>query len=295
MVLDRDLPKVHGDDVCRALVASSSRSRILMLTAADTIEDRVEGLSLGADDYLPKPFAFAELVARIRALARRSARPSPPSSPAGDIRLDPARRTATRAGRRLELSPREFALLETLLAAEGAPLTAEELLRASGTSSPTRSATSSRSPSPGCGASSATRPRSRPSPAPATASAHDPLRVACDGSALHLPQPTIRLRFTLLYSGLFLACGLGLLAITYLLLAHKYGGDFFAVPEPAGSAEVAQAAPNGSAAQAVAQAQAQKALGQLPVQFGIALAIMTALSVASPGVSPDGSCALFAR
>ena len=96
---------------------------------------------------------------------------------------------------------------------------------------------------------------------------------------LRLPQPTIRLRFTLLYSGLFLACGLGLLVITYLLLAHKYTGDFFAVPQPAGSAEVAHAVPSGSATQAVAQLQAQKALGQLPIQFGIALAIMTALSV----------------
>ena len=94
-----------------------------------------------------------------------------------------------------------------------------------------------------------------------------------------LPQRTIRLRFTLLYSGLFLACGLGLLALTYLLLAHKYTGDFFAVPQPAGSAQVAHAAPSGSAAQA-AQVQAQRALDQLPVQFGIALAIMTALSVA---------------
>ena len=100
---------------------------------------------------------------------------------------------------------------------------------------------------------------------------------------LRLPQPTIRLRFTLLYSGLFLACGLGLLALTYLLLAHKYTGDFFAVPRPAGAIT---AVPNMSAsqavtqAQAVAQVQAQKALDQLPVQFGIALAIMTALSVA---------------
>jgi signal transduction histidine kinase len=97
---------------------------------------------------------------------------------------------------------------------------------------------------------------------------------------LRLPQPTIRLRFTLLYTGLFLACGLGLLGITYLLLAHKYGGNFFAVPVPAGSSDVAHAAPNGAGAQAVAQELAQKALDQLPVRFGIALAIMTALSVA---------------
>ena len=128
VVLDRDLPKLHGDDVCRALVADGSGSRILMLTAADAVEDRVAGLSLGADDYLPKPFAFAELVARIRALARRSGTPLAPTLACGDIRLDPARRTATRGGGRLDLSPREFALLETLLAAEGAPLTAEELL-----------------------------------------------------------------------------------------------------------------------------------------------------------------------
>jgi len=128
VVLDRDLPKVHGDDVCRALVAGGSDSRILMLTAADAIEDRVEGLGLGADDYLPKPFAFAELVARIRALARRARPALAPILVAGDIRLDPAQRTATRGGRRLELSPREFALLETLLAAEGAPLSAEDLL-----------------------------------------------------------------------------------------------------------------------------------------------------------------------
>ena len=128
VVLDRDLPKLHGDDVCRALVAGGSGARILMLTAADAIEDRVEGLGLGADDYLPKPFAFAELVARIRALARRSGTALAPILVCGDIRLDPAQRTATRAGRRLELSPREFSLLETLLAAEGAPLTAEELL-----------------------------------------------------------------------------------------------------------------------------------------------------------------------
>ena len=128
VVLDRDLPRVHGDDVCRTLVAGGSGVRILMLTAADAIEDRVEGLSLGADDYLPKPFAFAELVARIRALARRSGTALAPVLVSGDIRLDPAQRTVTRAGRRLELSPREFALLETLLTAQGAPLTAEELL-----------------------------------------------------------------------------------------------------------------------------------------------------------------------
>jgi DNA-binding response OmpR family regulator len=128
IVLDRDLPEVHGDEVCRNLVADQCQSPILMLTAAATIEDRVDGLSLGADDYLAKPFAFAELVARIRALARRSRPPLPPLLARGDLRLDPAYRVATRAGRRLTLTPKEFAVLELLLEAQGAVVPAEELL-----------------------------------------------------------------------------------------------------------------------------------------------------------------------
>jgi DNA-binding response OmpR family regulator len=128
VVLDRDLPRVHGDDVCRALVADGRRSRILMLTAARTISDRVEGLGLGADDYLPKPFAFAELVARIRALVRRSAPRLPPVLAHDDLCLDPAARVATRAGKQLPLSPKEFAVLERLLAAQGRVLTVGDLL-----------------------------------------------------------------------------------------------------------------------------------------------------------------------
>lgn len=128
ILLDRDLPKIHGDEVCRALVARGSRSRVLMLTAATTIEDRVDGLGVGADDYLPKPFAFAELVARIRALARRGATAHPPLLSRGDLRLDTVQRVASRAGRRLELSPRELAVLELLLVANGAPVTTHELL-----------------------------------------------------------------------------------------------------------------------------------------------------------------------
>src|SRR5215470_1455551 len=112
ILLDRDLPKLHGDDVCRALVARGSETRVLMLTAADTIESRVDGLGLGADDYLAKPFAFAELVARIRALARRSRPAVPPVLVVGDIRLDTFQRIASRAGRRLDLSPKELAVLE---------------------------------------------------------------------------------------------------------------------------------------------------------------------------------------
>ncbi|MCD9143870.1 response regulator transcription factor [Streptomyces albireticuli] len=128
VVLDRDLPRVHGDDVARHLVGTGSRTRILMLTAAGSMEDRVMGLDLGADDYLPKPFEFPELVSRVRALRRRSARPAPPLLERDGVRLDTVRRTAERDGRALELSPKEFSLLQILLEAEGGVVSAEELL-----------------------------------------------------------------------------------------------------------------------------------------------------------------------
>ena len=128
VVLDRDLPGVHGDEVCRRIVAGGSGTRVLMLTAAGTVRDRVEGLGLGADDYLPKPFDFAELVARVRALGRRCAPALPPVLDNGDLSLDPNRRVASRGGRRLDLSPKEFAVLEHLLAAGGRVVPAEELL-----------------------------------------------------------------------------------------------------------------------------------------------------------------------
>jgi DNA-binding response OmpR family regulator len=128
VVLDRDLPGTHGDEVCRRLVAGPSGSRVLMLTAASTVKERVDGLGLGADDYLPKPFDFAELVARVRALARRPAAPLPPVLDAADVSLDPSRRVAFRAGRRLDLSPKEFAVLECLLSSPGRVVSAEDLL-----------------------------------------------------------------------------------------------------------------------------------------------------------------------
>jgi DNA-binding response OmpR family regulator len=128
VVLDRDLPGTHGDEVCRRLAGERPGCRVLMLTAASTVRDRVEGLGLGADDYLPKPFDFAELVARVRALGRRPATFLPPVLERGDIVLDPGRRVASRGGRRLDLSPKEFALLECLLTAAGRVISAEELL-----------------------------------------------------------------------------------------------------------------------------------------------------------------------
>ncbi|MGH2861549.1 MAG: response regulator transcription factor [Solirubrobacteraceae bacterium] len=128
IVLDRDLPRLHGDEVCRQLTSDGIRARVLMLTASGGIEDRVQGLGLGADDYLPKPFAFAELVARVRALARRAQPALPPLLECGDLQLDSARRRASRGGEQLDLSAKEFAVLELLMGAQGAVISAEELL-----------------------------------------------------------------------------------------------------------------------------------------------------------------------
>ena len=128
IVLDRDIPGVHGDDVCRALAAEGGRGRVLMLTAAGTLRDRVQGLDLGADDYLSKPFEFPELVARVRALGRRPGQSLPPTLVHGDLELNVPRRLATRAGRRLTLNPKEFAVLEILLGAEGTVVSSEQLL-----------------------------------------------------------------------------------------------------------------------------------------------------------------------
>jgi DNA-binding response OmpR family regulator len=128
VVLDRDLPRVHGDDVCQKLVAAGATARILMLTAAGELEDKVEGLSLGADDYLAKPFAFAELAARVRALGRRSTPPLPPVLERSGIRLDPNRREVTRDDLALQLTNKEFAVLEVLMRAQGTVVSAEQLL-----------------------------------------------------------------------------------------------------------------------------------------------------------------------
>lgn len=129
VVLDRDLPELHGDEVCRALRDEEPESRVLMLTAAARTDDLVNGLSLGADDYMPKPFAFDELVARLRALARRTGPPRATTLRTGDVELDPARRTVARAGRPLDLTPKEFAVLEALMTAGGAVVSNGELVQ----------------------------------------------------------------------------------------------------------------------------------------------------------------------
>mgnify|MGYP001627610994 CR=1 FL=1 len=128
VILDRNLPRLHGDEVCRALRAEGAETRVIMLTAAAEVADRVAGLTLGADDYLPKPFAFEELRARVLALARRNGTARPPVLERAGIRLDPATREVTRDGRRIDLAPKEFGVLEVLLGADGAVVSAETLL-----------------------------------------------------------------------------------------------------------------------------------------------------------------------
>jgi DNA-binding response OmpR family regulator len=128
VVLDRHLPGVHGDQVCEQLTADGASARILMLTASANVQERVEGLLLGADDYLPKPFVMDELVARLRALGRRVPRALPTTLRRGDVWLNPARREAGRGERPMSLTNREFGLLETLLVADGAALSAETLM-----------------------------------------------------------------------------------------------------------------------------------------------------------------------
>ena len=128
VVLDRGLPGIHGDDVCRALLRATPTPRVIMLTAADNVDARVEGLTIGADDYLPKPFVMAELVARVRALGRRPDAATPPVLTVGDLVVDTSRRTATRAGQPLTLTRKEFGVLEVLAGKPGTVVSAEELL-----------------------------------------------------------------------------------------------------------------------------------------------------------------------
>ncbi len=157
IVLDRDLPGMHGDELCAKLVRDECRSRVLMLTAAGMVDDLVDGLALGADDYLTKPFDFPVLVARIGALARRAQPAIPPLLRREDLVLNSAQHRVSRAGREIELAPKEFGVLELLLASQGRCVSAEDSWHGYGTRLPTRSQTPSRSPSAACAQSSGSR------------------------------------------------------------------------------------------------------------------------------------------
>ncbi|MFC7344281.1 response regulator transcription factor [Saccharopolyspora griseoalba] len=128
VVLDRDLPLMSGDELCGQLMSSGELTRVIMLTASGAVEDRVEGLSLGADDYLAKPFAFPELIARVRALGRRATPAQPPLLTAEDLELDPAKRIVRRSAGEIDLTRKELGVLEVLLTASGAVVSSEELL-----------------------------------------------------------------------------------------------------------------------------------------------------------------------
>ena len=268
IALDRDLPGVHGDAVC-AKLAGAVRARILMLTAAGTIEDRVTGLDRGADDYLPKPFAFAELVARIRALARRSHPAVPPVLTTRGITLDPARRRATRHGTDLDLGPKELAVLELLMAAGGRVVSAEELLE--------RGWDEMADPF-----STAVKVTVQPAAPQARRSPRDRDRRA--GRVPDMRRGSVRLRLTLLFGSLFLAAGAALLGITYGLVSHATN-DILVARQVAGSGT---ASPTTLPDLGQVQAQAAQTAGQaraaednaLLLYSGIALAIMAVASVA---------------
>ena len=217
IVLDRDLPVVHGDQVCRRLAGSGPR--ILMLTAATQVEDRVDGLELGADDYLGKPFVFAELVARVRALSRRT--PStPPVLRRGDLSVDRARHRANRGSRPLSLTGKEFGILEMLLAADGALVSAEELLEHvwDADVDPFSNIVSRHVDSIAAQARRSTAYRNR-----------DRQGIP---DVSHRPRLTVRARLTLLYTGLFAVCGAIVVAVSYILVARL---------EPQGQSEQAPA------------------------------------------------------
>ncbi len=287
VVLDRDLPGVHGDDICRALAAERSASRILMLTAARSVRDRVEGLGLGADDYLPKPFDFTELVARIQALARRPGAPAPAGLGYRDLSMDPELRIVTRAGRRLALTPKELAVLECLLNADGRPVPAEDLLRRvwDGTGRPVHHHRQDHH-----------RPPARQARGPAGDRDRPRERLPDRRTVMHRafcpwprpPRRTARLRLTALYGALFLACGAVLLVVTYVLVERAIDPvnvnrvidlkmPFALSLTGRGRSSAGQLTPlEVTLAKAIAGAD----LGQVLIQAPIALAIVTVLAVA---------------
>ena len=279
IVLDRDLPELHGDEVCKMLVERGGTARILMLTASSTVADRVEGLGLGADDYLAKPFAFAELIARVRALARRAQPALPPLLVHDDLKLDTAQRQATRAGRRLELSRNELSLLEVLLAAQGpGPLGRRAAAARLGRK---------RRPGHKHGQGD-DQPPARQARRPAAdrdGARRLPHRTPMTrlGSRLvagfwrRLPRRSVRLRLTIVYASLFVASGAGL-ARDHL---RPRPPRPLPIADPANPAQPAVAGRCSRTAgrHALAARQHNDDLHQLLLDSGVALAMMAAASI----------------
>ncbi|GAA3041335.1 hypothetical protein GCM10020000_20070 [Streptomyces olivoverticillatus] len=234
IVLDRDLPLVHGDDVCRKVVELGVPTRILMLTASGDVSDRVEGLEIGADDYLPKPFAFSELTARVRALGRRTTVALPPVLERAGIKLDPNRREVFRDGREVQLAPKEFAVLEVLMRSEGGRglgrAAAGEGLGREHRPVHQRRPRHRDDPPPQAGRAEPSSSRCRARDTGSDAHDHHPGAPTAPPKPSWDPRqpvvrpfpwlrPTIRIRLTLLYGGMFLMAGVLLLTIIYLLAA----------------------------------------------------------------------------
>ena len=255
VVLDRDLPDTHGDEVCRAVNRDLPDTRILMLTAYGEVDDLVAGLALGADDYVAKPFAFDELVARVRALARRAHTTRPAVLERGGVRLDPARREVARGGKAVELTPKEFAVLEALLEADGDVVSARRLL--------------DRVWDENIDAAEQHGPDDRHDAAPeARRAGGDRNRARRRLPHLMLPRPTIRLRLTALYAVVVFIAGGLLLAVSYALLdGHLHNtlsdADRRLRPGPAQGAVPARAArghrPGGAARLGDRRARARSA------------------------------------
>ena len=237
-VLDRDIPGPSGDEIAKRIVASGSGMPILMLTAADRLDDKTSGFELGADDYLTKPFELQELVLRLRALDRRRAHHRPPVREIAGLRLDPFRREVYRDGRYVALTRKQFAVLEVLVAAEGGVVSAEELLERAWDRTPTRSPTPCASPSRHCASGSASPGSSPPWPAPATASTRNRTPGAREATVDRAPGLSVRLKLTLSYAGFLMLAGALLLAVVWVFLLRyvawsSHPGVIFMVPSHA--------------------------------------------------------------
>ena len=217
-ILDRDIPGPSGDEIARRIVASGSGMPILMLTAADRLDDKTSGFELGADDYLTKPFEFQELVLRLRALDRRRAHNRPPVRQIAGLRLDPFRREVYRDDRYVALTRKQFAVLEVLVAAEGASSAPKSSSNGPGTSTPTRSPTPCASPSPHCASAWANPPSSPPWPASGTASTRHQTARMREATVERAPGMSVRLKLTLSYAAFVMLAGALLLGVVWVFL-----------------------------------------------------------------------------